>query len=109
MSVDEIEREYYLKGTPLPEYLVEMAEIGENQIEHPTQIGDIQAGFPEEDFLDTAILDLDCIIEQMHGNNKALPALKDLSILLGTVRNTVNQSAEYGRDELRKLEESLGV
>jgi hypothetical protein len=108
LTLDEQERNAYLAGTPLPEALLDLADAGETFMEIQS-VGDIQAGFPQEDFLDDVVLDLDCIIEQMHGNNKALPALKELSEKLRIVRDTTTLSATYGIVELKKLAKQLGV
>lgn len=106
MTVDELEKEYYLSGNPLPEYLVNMAEIGENC---PRDVGDIRAGFPEEGFLDRIMSELSSLIQDTHKNNKLIPTLIRLREALEEVAETTWKNVEYGNEEIEKLEKQLGI
>lgn len=106
LTVNEYERDYYLSGNPLPEYLVEMAQKGEDM---PDSLGDIHAGFPDEDFLDEPIKDLAALIRNTHKNNKLLPALE---VILATLREKQDESrrnVEYGMEEIKKIEALLRI
>lgn len=106
LTLDEQEKYAYLSGYPIPEKLLDLAEIGENC---PTNIGDIAAGFPEEDCLSGPIDALKLIVKYTHKNNKLLPDLQSILEALEEKQSELSRAAEYGMEEVKKLEKSLGI
>ena len=106
LTIKEQEKYAYLSGNPLPKELLELAEAGEDI---PTSTGDIQAGFPSEDCLSGPIESLKHILKYTHKNNKLLADLKPILEALEEKQSELAQAAEYGREELKKLEIALGI
>lgn len=108
LTVDEYERVAYASGNPLPQPLVDLAAMGETLAELDT-LGDIQAGYPEDDFLDAPINDLEYLIESTHKNNKLLPSLRVILEALREKQDECRKNVEYGREEISKLEAILHI
>lgn len=106
LTIEEQEKYAYLAGTPIPEDLIEAAIAGEDM---PRSTGDIQAGFPSEDCLSGPIESLKHILKYTHKNNKLLADLKPILEALEEKQSELAQAAEYGFEELKKLEEQLHI
>lgn len=105
-TLEEREREAYISGNPMDNEVIKLIEAGERI---PSSVGDIAAGFPDEDFLDSPMARLEYLIKNTHKNNKLLPELQKILDELDAIATTTNQNAEHGMHELKNLKIQLGI
>lgn len=108
LTIDEQEKAAYLAGTPFPKVLIHLAEMGETLADIGS-VGDIRAGFPEEDCLSGPIESLRYLLKYTHKNNKLLVDLKPILEAPEEKQSELTRAAGYGMEELKKLEKTLGI
>lgn len=96
--------EFALSGTLSNETIESLLDIADDRSEVPT-IGDVCAGFPDEDFLAGIIERLHAFSKRLRGENRA--DLLGIIESLDDVAQCTFNSADYGRSELRALEIAL--
>ena len=107
-TLTELERNAYMAGNPISDDIFEPAIFGDMIRDESDPLGDIVAGFPEEDCLSSEIAELSEVIAGMCRSD-AKTRLTQLLEDLREKQTALARSAEYGMSELRKTAELLGV